>query len=81
MLLTGAACALALGASAVPLVVGSTLVGLVLLGVLIAWVRHGREQVSVGALVRAPLYLLWKLPIYLKLVGRTETRWVRTDRS
>ena len=64
-----------------PFVIGTGVLLLVLLGVFIAWIRHGREQVSVGALARAPLYLLWKLPIYLKLIGRTETRWIRTDRS
>ncbi|WP_375427129.1 glycosyltransferase family 2 protein [uncultured Sphingomonas sp.] len=71
----------AFGASIVPLLIGLTLVGLVLLGVFVAWGRHGRDQVSGGALARAPIYLLWKLPIYLKLVRRAETRWVRTDRS
>ena len=70
-----------LGASAVPLLVGATLVGVVGAGVVLAWARHGRAQVSAGALARAPLYLLWKLPIYLKLVRGAETRWVRTERS
>lgn len=69
------------GGPGAPLAVGLSLVGLVSLGVLIAWSRHGRDQVSVAALSRAPLYLLWKLPIYLKLIRRPETQWVRTDRS
>lgn len=71
----------ALGAAAVPLVAGVVLVGVVALGVVLGWARHGRAQVSAGALARAPLYLLWKLPIYLKLVRGAETRWVRTERS
>ena len=71
----------ALGASAGPLAGGAALVGAVGLGVVLAWARHGRAQVSAGALARAPLYLLWKLPIYLKLVRGAETRWVRTERS
>ena len=70
-----------LGAAAVPLVLGLMLVGVVALGVVAAWARHGRDQASAGALARAPLYLLWKLPIYLKLVRRAETRWVRTERE
>lgn len=64
-----------------PLIAGLVLVGAVGLGVVAAWVAHGRGQVSAAVLARAPLYLLWKLPIYLKLVRRAETEWVRTDRA
>lgn len=71
----------ALGASAVPLAIDLLLVVLIGLGVVLAWSRHGRSQVSAGTLMRAPLYLLWKIPIYLRLVRGAETRWVRTDRS
>ena len=70
-----------LGASVAPLAGGAALVGTVGMGVVLAWSRHGRAQVSAGALARTPLYLLWKLPIYLKLVRGAETRWVRTERS
>ncbi len=69
-----------LGASAVPTVLGLALVGAVGVGVVAAWARHGRAQVSARDLARAPLYLLWKLPIYLRLVRGLETRWVRTER-
>ena len=71
----------ALGASAVPLAIDLLLVALIGLGVVLAWGRHGRGQVSGATLMRAPLYLLWKIPIYLRLVRGAETRWVRTDRS
>ena len=84
--LDGAALALlallwALGAAALPLILTLLLVAAVAAGVIAAWARHGRDQVSAAALARAPLYLLWKLPIYLKLVRRAETRWVRTERE
>lgn len=71
----------ALGASAVPLVSALTLVGTVLVGVIAAWTRHGRAQASAATLARAPLYVLWKLPIYRALVKGPETRWVRTERD
>ena len=71
----------ALGAAALPLEFGVALLLVVAAGVVAAWWRHGRDQVSAAALARAPLYLLWKLPIYLKLVRRAETRWVRTERE
>lgn len=71
----------ALGASVIPLVIDLLLVALIGLGVILAWSRHGRSQVSARTLMRAPFYLLWKIPIYLRLVRGAETRWVRTDRS
>ena len=69
------------GGASTPLVLGVALVGLVAAGVIAAWARYGRAQVSAATLARAPAYLLWKLPIYLKLVRRAETRWVRTERE
>ncbi len=71
----------ALGASVVPVVVDALFVALIGLGVVLAWALHGRGQVSGRTLLLAPAYLLWKIPIYLRLVTGAETRWVRTDRS
>lgn len=49
--------------------------------ILIAWWREGREFLSTAALLRLPLYPLWKLPMYLKLAksGAPKT-WQRTER-
>lgn len=71
----------ALGAAALPLLLGAALVSVVAAALALTWWRHGRDQASAGALVRAPLYLLWKVPIYLKFFRRAETRWVRTERG
>lgn len=71
----------ALDASAAPLAINALLVALVALGVMLAWRCHGRGQVSAGTLMLAPFYLLWKIPIYLRIVSGAETPWVRTDRS
>ena len=49
--------------------------------VLVAWAVHGRDQMGVGTILRLPLYLLWKLPIYLRLIRGGETRWIRTERE
>ena len=71
----------AFGASVVPLALDALLIALIGLGVVLAWGLHGRGQVSARTLLLAPVYLLWRIPIYLRLVTGTETRWVRTDRS
>jgi len=69
------------GGSIGPLAVVLGLCGLVAAGVFAAWVRHGRTWVSAADLLRLPVYLMWKLPIYLRLVGRQQQKWVRAERS
>lgn len=49
--------------------------------VLLAWALHGRAHMNLGTIVRLPLYLLWKIPIYLRLVRGGEKRWIRTERE
>lgn len=46
-----------------------------------AWARDGRAIVSAATLARIPLYIAWKIPVYLKLVRKRETQWVRTKRK
>lgn len=46
-----------------------------------AWASAGREQISGAALLRTPLYIAAKLPLYRTLLGRGSTDgWVRTRR-
>lgn len=45
------------------------------------WWWNGRGTVRGETLLRVPLYLLWKLPVYLRLAGRRESQWVRTKRA
>ncbi|WP_219893753.1 glycosyltransferase family 2 protein [Aquisediminimonas profunda] len=70
----------ALGATAMPAVVLGALMSTSLLLLLIAWWRDGRDLLSFRAISRIPLYVLWKIPVYLKLVKGAETEWVRTKR-
>jgi Sec-independent protein secretion pathway component TatC len=32
-------------------------------------------------LLAIPLYLLWKIPLYLAFLFKPQTEWVRTDRD
>lgn len=64
-----------------PFIAAVALFGLNALLVLAAWALHGRAQMSLGTILRLPLYLLWKLPIYLRLARGGETRWIRTERE
>jgi|CXWL01.1.fsa_nt_gi cellulose synthase/poly-beta-1,6-N-acetylglucosamine synthase-like glycosyltransferase len=49
--------------------------------VAIAWWRDGRSLLSASAIWRIPFYILWKIPVYLKLAKGAETEWVRTGRQ
>lgn len=51
------------------------------LAVVLAWWRFGREIVSIGDLMRAPAYVLGKLPLYLGFLKREKRGWVRARRD
>jgi cellulose synthase/poly-beta-1,6-N-acetylglucosamine synthase-like glycosyltransferase len=57
---------------------------LVLMGatVLLVWVRFARHLIGPSNLLTIPLYLLWKIPVYLSFAirGRQKT-WERTERA
>ncbi|WP_308515799.1 glycosyltransferase family 2 protein [Sphingomonas flavescens] len=51
-------------------------------GLWLVWRSGGSQFVSASAILRAPLYILWKLPMYLGFVRRGAPReWVRTSRD
>jgi len=50
--------------------------------ILLAWWAGGRRYVTMGGLVRAPLYVAWKIPMYLRFARHgTPKQWVRTGRQ
>ncbi|MEM7137389.1 MAG: glycosyltransferase family 2 protein [Myxococcota bacterium] len=82
LLLAGVALAVVLvGAPWSLLLAPGLVLGIIALAVGLAWICHGRREVPFRYLLAAPLYLLWKLPLYLSFsVGRREREWRRTDR-
>lgn len=46
-----------------------------------AWAKHGRKMLPARTLVLAPLYVVWKIPIYARMLIARERTWVRTDRG
>ncbi|KTT72481.1 glycosyltransferase family 2 protein [Sphingomonas endophytica] len=69
-----------LGASAVPALLLGALLAMSLLGLVAAWLRVGRPFLSAGAAARLPLYILWKIPLYLRLARKRPTGWLRAGR-
>jgi len=49
--------------------------------ILTAWARFGRDTITAGELATAPLYVLWKIPVYVHFLLRRERSWVRTERG
>jgi len=57
------------------------LLGAVALLLAAVWYREARGLLPWTALVRAPLYMVWKIPIYLAFFTRRRTDWQRTGRD
>jgi cellulose synthase/poly-beta-1,6-N-acetylglucosamine synthase-like glycosyltransferase len=80
-LLLAAVLTLALGARVWPVLTHFALLGVAGLALFLAWLSEGRTFVSLSALARLPLYVLWKLPLYLGLARRgAPDEWLRTGR-
>ena len=63
-------------------IVSLAVVGALVVAVLAAWAAYGWRWLRLGTLLRLPLYLAWKLPLYVRLVrGRGPRDWVRTERD
>jgi cellulose synthase/poly-beta-1,6-N-acetylglucosamine synthase-like glycosyltransferase len=51
------------------------------IAVLGGWAQVGRSALPFAMLIRVPLYIAWKLPIYLKLSRGADRQWTRTERD
>jgi cellulose synthase/poly-beta-1,6-N-acetylglucosamine synthase-like glycosyltransferase len=69
------------GFSMVPAIVAAACGAMLLLSVFLAWVRHARSRIPGHVLLFAPLYILWKIPLYLAFLFRRQKEWVRTSRD
>ena len=79
---TGSLLAWFFGAPWLPLglALGST--GAVGLAVLVAWLRFGRGLLPLRSLLAVPMYVAWKLPLYLSyLVRGRHDDWERAERT
>ena len=60
----------------------SAIAGLMIFGaILIAWAKFGKEDLSLITLIKVPLYVLWKIPLYFKFLFKREKQWIRTERD
>jgi cellulose synthase/poly-beta-1,6-N-acetylglucosamine synthase-like glycosyltransferase len=84
--LVGSCCAAAWvaarsGASIGPFWITLGALGLLLLSVVSAWLKFGRSLVPARYLLMAPLYVIWKIPLYVSfLLHGPHSSWDRTER-
>jgi cellulose synthase/poly-beta-1,6-N-acetylglucosamine synthase-like glycosyltransferase len=88
VILQGTMLALALGAalvhatSFVPATLAAAGIAAVGSAVAVSWVAFGRQTLPLRQVVFAPVYLLWKVPLYLALLVKgKQKRWERTARG
>jgi cellulose synthase/poly-beta-1,6-N-acetylglucosamine synthase-like glycosyltransferase len=74
--------AVLLGASTLVLLFGAAPLVFVTVGVAVAWWGVGRDIIPMRQLVSVPLYMAWKVPLYVAMILRgVPTRWERTARG
>ncbi len=79
--LAGALMVNQLGASAIPVMELASEGGLIFIAIFVAWGKFCRTDLSVWTLLTVPLYILWKVPLYLAFMVQPQRQWIRTDRE
>lgn len=73
--------ALFFGGSPLPLMLLVAVLAAALAAVMLAWGKEGRRFASAAAWARVPFYILWKVPMYLRLARKGAPKdWLRTGR-
>ena len=67
--------------AALALKVGLAALAMFTAAVLAAWQRYGTHVLPISDLARVPVYMLWKLPIYLRFIIKRQSRWIRSNRA
>ncbi|MCA1990498.1 MAG: glycosyltransferase [Coleofasciculus sp. S288] len=77
----GALLAGVLGAAWIPAIVLAIAGFLIIVSIVGAWAKYGRGYMPIQTLLAVPIYILWKIPLYLMFLVRPETKWIRTRRN
>lgn len=78
----GAAAGLYLGLRvATPFAIASVAASLLVVTVFAAWAAFGRSVLSLGDLLMAVAYALWKIPLYVRFLVARQIDWVRSKRD
>jgi len=72
---------LLINGSSFPFLLSLILLSILVLGVLIAWARFGRVILSIQDLLYIPIYVLQKIPVYLRFFFNRQENWIKTPRG
>lgn len=70
-----------LGFSRWPLLISAVSIGLIAAAVALAWARLGQQRPPFRTLLAIPLYIAWKIPLYIGALLSPQRNWVRTKRD
>lgn len=70
-----------MGISYLPLLISLVSVVMLALSILLAWLGWARHVISPTTFLFIPIYVLSKIPHYLKYLFKRQKQWVRTDRK
>jgi cellulose synthase/poly-beta-1,6-N-acetylglucosamine synthase-like glycosyltransferase len=70
-----------LGGSVLPVALLAAAIALAAMAVAAAWLAGGREVLPGASLFAIPLYILWKIPIYIAYLVKPNNEWNRTRRD
>jgi cellulose synthase/poly-beta-1,6-N-acetylglucosamine synthase-like glycosyltransferase len=69
------------GSEAWPVIVQLAIFVLAAFAIALAWFREGRRFATAASLLRLPFYVIWKLPLYARLLRRGAPKeWLRPGR-
>lgn len=54
---------------------------LLLIAIITAWAKFGKEETPLKTLMLVPVYMLSKMSIYFSFLGKRESQWVKTERD
>lgn len=69
------------GGSFLPLGILSVTGLLIAIAILASWAKFARQVLPATTLFSIPLYILWKIPVYVTFLFKRQQAWVRTERD
>jgi hypothetical protein len=48
---------------------------------ILVWAKFAVTSIPLHKLLTIPLYIFWKIPVYLKFITAPQKMWVRTERD
>jgi cellulose synthase/poly-beta-1,6-N-acetylglucosamine synthase-like glycosyltransferase len=65
----------------IPVMISSAAGVTLLSAIFTAWWKFSRDDLPLTQLLSIPIYILWKIPLYLKFFLQPQKDWIRTERD